>query len=562
MVDRRPSLPLPTTASADEDPDGDRSSGVTESLWTATTKPIHTAPLDRDVKAEACIIGAGISGMTAAYLLAQAGVRVVVLEDGAVGSGETGRTTAHFTNALDDRYDVIESKHGRAAARLAAASHTEAIAAVRRIIEEEGIRCHAEDVDGWLFLHPSDDAKTLEKEEEACRRAGLEVELSGSAPHFDSGPALRFPDQLQLHPLEYLRGLTRAVEEAGGRVFTGTHARFPEGNRVKANGHTVDAGKVIVCSNPPVTTKLSLHAKMLAFRTYVIAGEVPTGKVPHAMWWDTGDHEAPSPFPPYHYVRVQRMADGKDLLISGGQDHRVGVHEHVEVDPYQALEEWTRQRFPELKRVAYRWSGEVLEPADHLAFIGQDPVPRDRYLATGDSGNGMTHGTLAGLILCDLVRGRPNRFAELYKPRRRTIRATGAILREHLGAARKLGRYVMPGDIESAADLAPGEGAVMGSLQPKAVYRDDAGKLHACSAVCPHLKCVVAWNPAEKSFDCPCHGSRFTAYGKVVSGPSNADLEETELDAKERGPERKAGKRPARRQPKANGATVKATRKA
>jgi glycine/D-amino acid oxidase-like deaminating enzyme len=537
MTDRRPGLPLPTALSADQDPDGAVTSGVTESLWTGTTRPIRTQRLDGDTKAEACIIGAGISGLTTAYLLAKAGVDVVVLEDGAVGSGETGRTTAHFTNALDDRYHTIESKHGKAAARLAAQSHTLAIETVARILEEEGIRCHPERVDGYLFVHPTDDRKSLETEEKACRRAGLDVELVPSAPHFDSGPALRFPQQLQLNPLEYLRGLAQAVQEAGGRVFTDTHARFPEGNRVKANDHTVDARNVIVCSNPPVTTKLSLHAKMLAYRTYVIAGEVPDD-VPHAMWWDTGDYEAPSPFPPYHYVRLQRMADGRDMLISGGQDHKVGQFEHVEVDPYIALEEWTKERFPQLRKVEYRWSGEVLEPSDHLAYIGAEPVQRGRFLATGDSGNGMTHGTLAGIILSDLVRGRSNPFEKLYSPRRRTLRAAGAVLREHLQTAKKITRYVQPGDVESAADLAPGEGAVMGSLQPKAVYRDDKGKLHACSAVCPHLKCVVAWNPAEKSFDCPCHGSRFTAYGKVVSGPSNADLEEAKLDAKERGPER------------------------
>jgi Rieske Fe-S protein len=201
-----------------------------------------------------------------------------------------------------------------------------------------------------------------------------------------------------------------------------------------------------------------------------------------------------------------------------------------------------------------------------LAFIGAEPVQRGRFLASGDSGNGMTHGTLAGLILRDLVLGRPSPYEELYDPTRKNVRSAGALLREHLGMVKQLGRYVAPGDVASAADLAPGEGAVFGKPMPKAVYRDDEGKLHACSAICPHLKCVVAWNPYERSFDCPCHGSRFTATGKVVCGPSNADLEEVELDAKERGPQARgdAHKRPsarARRKPGTNGATVKATRR-
>lgn len=533
----------PSPPSADLDPKGRDSAGVTESCWTATHGPIRTRRLDEKEEADVCIVGGGISGLTTAYFLSTSGSDVVVLEDGALGSGETGRTTAHFTNALDDRYHTIVKKHGRDAARKAARSHTKAIETVASIVEEEKIRCHLERVDGYLFLHPSDKPKSLDDELEACRDIGLDVERVASAPHFDSGPALRFPDQLQLHILEYLAGLKRAIERQGGRIYTDTHCRFPEG-KLKANDQPVKADKVVVCTNAPVTTKLSIHAKQLAFRTYVIAAEAPKS-IPHAMWWDTGDHEAPSPFPPYHYVRLQRFADGRTLLISGGQDHKVGVHEHLDADPYDALETWTRERFPELGDVAYRWSGQVFEPADHLAFIGAEPVQRGRYLASGDSGNGMTHGTLAGLILHDLVLGRTSPYEDLYDPTRRNVRSAGALLREHLGMVKQLARYVAPGDVASAADLAPGQGAVFGKPKPKAVYRDDDGKLHACSAICPHLKCVVAWNPYERSFDCPCHGSRFTATGKVVCGPSNADLEAVELDEKERGPERKSGARPA-----------------
>lgn len=533
----------PSPPSADEDPKGRVSAGVTESCWTATHRPIRARPLGEPEEADVCVVGGGIAGLTTAYFLSISGKDVVLLEDGAIGSGETGRTTAHFTNAVDDRYSVIRDKHGLAAARLTAQSHTKAIDAVAAIVRDEGIRCHLKRVDGYLFLHPSDKPKTLVDELAACRDVGLEVERVPSAPHFESGPALRFPDQLQLHILEYLAGLKRAIERQGGRIYTDTHVRFPDG-KLMANDHAVLADKTVICTNAPVTTKLSIHAKQMAFRTYVVAAEVP-GSVPQAMWWDTGDRAAPTPFPPYHYVRLQTFADGRTLLISGGQDHKVGALEQVEVDPYDALESWTRERFPEMGDVVHRWSGEVFEPADHLAFIGAEPVQRGRYLAAGDSGNGMTHGTLAGLILRDLILDRGSPYEDLYDPTRKNLRSAGALLREHLGTVRKLGRYLTPGDVASAADLAPGQGAVFGKPMPKAVYRDDDGKLHACSAVCPHLKCVVAWNPYERSFDCPCHGSRFTATGKVVCGPSNADLEEVELDAKETGPERGAHVRPA-----------------
>lgn len=558
MVDRRPGLPLPTKRSADKDPEGRITSGVEPSLWTATSKPILTSPLERDAKCEALVVGGGLAGLTTAYLLAKAGTKVIVLEDGAIGSGETGRTTAHFTNALDDRYHSIEARHGKAAARLAAQSHTQAIAAVARILEEEGIRCHAERVDGYLMAHPSDKEDCLRKELDAARRAGLDVELVDHAPHL-GGEALRFPDQLQLHPLEYLRGLVRAITELGGRVHTGSHARFPEG-KVTANGHKVGHDKLVVCTNSPVNVEKGVSVKQAAYRTYVIACELPRGKVPHALWWDTGDHDAPAPFPPYHYVRVHAGPAGHETLVVGGQDHPVGRFEHVEVDPYAALEEWTRQRFPEAGKTTQRWSGEVFEPADHLAFIGQEPLKRSQFLATGDSGNGMTHGTLAGIILSDLVRGQPNPFSKLYDPGRRP-RALGTLLRTQLGNAKTLAWKASPGDLPSAADLAPGEGAVIGATDPKAVYRDDKGGLHACKAVCPHLGGIVAWNPAEKSFDCPLHGSRFTAYGTAICGPANGSLEAVELDAKERGAARHPQRPPARQQSRPR-KSVRATRKA
>lgn len=537
-----PAMRPPGSAPAEQDPEGRLSAGTTQSLWTATHRPIRTRPLDGPESCDVCVVGGGISGLTTAYALSISGADVVVLEDGAIGSGETGRTTAHFTNALDDRYHVIARKHGEQAAALAARSHTKAIESVASLIREEGIRCHAKRVDGYLFLHPSDKPRSLEDEFEACRKAGLPVEWADSAPHFASGRAIRFPDQLQLHVLEYLDGLRKAIERQGGRIYTDTHARFPE-DRIEANGHKVAAQQTVVCTNAPVTTRLAVHAKTLAFRTYVIAGEVPAS-VAQAMWWDTGDVRAPSPFPPYHYVRLQTLADGRTMLIVGGQDHQVGSFHAVKVDPFAALESWTRERFPELRDVAYRWSGQVFEPADHLAYIGAEPLVRGRYLAAGDSGNGMTHGTLAGLIVRDLILERGSPYASLYDPTRRSLRSAGAVLREHLGSLKRMARYLAPGDVASAADLGPGEGAVFGKPAPKAVYRDEDGRLHARTAICPHLKCVVAWNPVEKSFDCPCHGSRFTAFGKVVCGPSNADLEEVELDAHERGPERAGHERP------------------
>jgi glycine/D-amino acid oxidase-like deaminating enzyme/nitrite reductase/ring-hydroxylating ferredoxin subunit len=534
----RARLPLPGTASADVDPGGIVSSGSTASCWTATTQPILTEPLDEDAQADVCILGAGIAGMTAAYRLAQEGASVVVLDDGAAGSGETGRTTAHFSNALDDRYFLLERRHGRKRARLAAESHTAAIDWVESTVREQGIACGLERVDGHLFLHPSDKATSLDREFDAARRAGIPVEWEEAVPHFEGGRAIRFPRQVQLHPLQYLRGLAEALEERGGRIHTESRGVPKRAGQVECNGHTVRARRVLVCTNAPVSTKVRVHAKQMAFRTYVLAADLEPGSVPHAMWWDTGDHNSPSPFSPYHYVRLHTFDDGGERLIVGGQDHAVGAWQHVDVDPYAALEEWTRQRFPEVRDVRWRWSGQVLEPADHLAFIGPEPGSKTRALATGDSGNGMTHGTIAGLVLADWALGRTNPWASLYDPHRIRLGAVANIAKGQVQAGRGLARFLRRGEVQRAADLEPGEGAVIGRARPRAVYRDEKGTLHVRSAICPHLGCMVTWNPLERSFDCPCHGSRYTAHGAVVNAPSGKGLEPAQLPARDERPSR------------------------
>jgi Rieske Fe-S protein len=250
--------------------------------------------------------------------------------------------------------------------------------------------------------------------------------------------------------------------------------------------------------------------------TYVIGALVPRDSIPVALFWDTGD--------PYHYVRLQRERD-YDILIVGGEDHKTG-QANGGVDRFARLEQWTRERFPQMLEVEYRWSGQVMEPVDGLAYIGRNPGDADNvYIATGDSGQGMTHGTIAGMLLTDLIQGRKNDWEGLYSPARLRVKSLSEYASENINVAEQYAAYITAGDIKSESELKPVEGAIMRDGMSKiAVHRDRAGRVHKLSAVCPHLGCVVAWNDAEATWDCPCHGSRFSAEGRIYQGPANSDL--------------------------------------
>lgn len=502
-------------------------SGQSASIWMATVEMPQGPPLARDEQADVCVIGAGIAGMSAAYMLAREGKSVVVLDDGPIGGGETARTTAHLVNAIDDRYVEIERLHGEEGARRAADSHTAAIERVEAIVREEGIDCDFERLEGFLFVPPGESTEILDRELEAAGRAGLAgVERIARAPleGYDTGPCLRFPGQGQFHPLKYLAGLARAIRRDGGRIFK-AHAEELEGGtpaRVGARGGpAVTAGAVIVATNTPVSTLFAIHTKQAPYRTYVIGVRVAAGSIARALYWDTGD--------PYHYVRLQSEAGGNggsEVLIVGGEDHKTGQEGDPE-ERYGRLKTWTRERFPSAGAVAYRWSGQVMEPVDGLAFIGPDPTgDRNVFVATGDSGMGMTHGTIAGILLTDLVLGRESSWATLYDPSRITLRAAAEFTRENLNVALQYADWLTSGDVGSAEEIAPGSGAVIREgLRKVAVYRERDGSLRRLSAVCRHLGCIVAWNPAEETWDCPCHGSRYDARGRVLNGPAIGDLE-------------------------------------
>jgi len=405
---------------------------------------------------------------------------------------------------------------------MAAQSHAAAIDQIENIIAVEGIACDFQRVDGFLFDPNNDADRELHTELAAARRAGLtDIEMVERAPlaPFNTGACLRFPNQAQFHPLKYLYKMASAFERRGGRIFGNTHAKqVQDGAPAMVTtdvGHTVTAASVVVATNTPINDVVKIHTKQAPYRTYVIGLRIPRDSVPRALYWDTLD--------PYHYVRVQ-PEEAYDVLIVGGEDHKTGQDDD-KVNRFERLERWTRERFSTAEDVVYSWSGQVMEPVDGLAFIGKNPGDQSVYIATGDSGHGMTHGTLAGILLTDMIQKQPNPWAALYDPARITLGSLGTFAEENINVAAQYTSFLTPGEVSSMQEIATGTGAVIREgLTKIAVYRDTDGVTHRLNAKCPHLGCIVAWNPTEKTWDCPCHGSRFAATGTVINGPAISDL--------------------------------------
>jgi glycine/D-amino acid oxidase-like deaminating enzyme/nitrite reductase/ring-hydroxylating ferredoxin subunit len=516
--------------------------GRTRSIWMADAPPDRPA-LDRNLVADVCVVGAGLAGLTSAYLLTREGRSVVLLDMDRIGGQETSRTTAHLSDVLDEGLVELERLHGWEGASQAVAGHRAAIRRIEEIVRAEEIDCDYELLDGYLFEAPGSETDQLAKELDAARRLGFaDAERVADLAAFGlAGRAgIRFPSQAQFHPLRYVSGLANAIERDGGRLFSDTRVVGIESRddavRVStAGGSVIDSAAAVCATNTPITTRVAVHAKQAAYRTYAVGARVPAEAFPRALLWDTAD--------PYHYVRLHPAPDGRgEILIAGGEDHKTGQ----DGDPrerFERLEAWIRRLVPELGAVAFRWSGQVLEPMDGLAFLGRSPGEENVYIVTGDSGQGMTHATLGAMIVTDQIAERGNPWSELFDPDRVTLQAAGAFLEENMDAARRYADWVTPGQEPDPDSIPPGAGSVIRrGLSKVAVHRGADGELTERSAVCPHLGCIVAWNPVEGTWDCPCHGSRFAADGCLIHGPAIADLAPAGSEESEgAGAESKAG---------------------
>jgi glycine/D-amino acid oxidase-like deaminating enzyme/nitrite reductase/ring-hydroxylating ferredoxin subunit len=503
-----------------------------DSVWTQAQVPA-APPLANDHTTTVCVIGAGIAGLTTAYLLAKQGRGVIVLDDGPIGGGESGLTTAHLVTALDRRWSELAKLHSSQHLLAAARSHAAAIDRIESIVEDEHIDCDFRRLPGYLFAGRDGAVDAVLAEIKAAHDAGMgDVVEAEQAPlkGFNTGRAARFTGQGQLHVLRDLAGLVRAIEAMGGHVYTNAHVTEVDEETDKVHvlvktdrGVTVRANEVVLATNTPIVPLASVHLKQTAYRSYVVALPVPRGSIFPALYWDTED--------PFHYVRLANLdgADGPDeMLLVGGEDHEVGVADDT-TQRHWRLEAWARERFPEAGPVAHRWSGQVMETVDGLAYIGRLRSDSRILVATGDCGVGMTHGTIAGMLIDDLIHGRDNPWAAVYDPGRVNLSggAAAAFVKKGVETLGHYAEWITRGELPEVDTLPPGAGAIMRrGLSKLAVYRDPQGQVHARSAVCPHLGCIVAWNAAEKTWDCPCHGSRFGCTGKVLHGPATSDLAE------------------------------------
>lgn len=507
----------------------------TFSLWkNFKHKPFDK--LQRSESTQVCIVGSGISGLSIAYQLLKAGKQVIVLDKELGLSGETALTTAHISNALDDGYANLENIHGKTGSFLAANSHTEAIKIIEKIIQDEQIECDFSYLDGYLITGKNHDTNFLKKERNACFDAGLkEVHLVDKIENLKFlGPALDFPHQAQFHSLKYLLGLQEAVIRMGGKIYGNcfvSHINEQENDLITVelkNNKKITCEQVVVATNAPSHHRMAVHTKEAAYRSYVVGIKIPSNSFPKILLWDTED--------PYHYVRIHQEPDF-DVLIIGGEDHRVGQNPSEE-NMFENLISWTKRRLGYTGELLYKWSGQIIETVDGLAYIGKSPEYGDNvFEVSGDSGHGITHGTIASIIIRDLILGKENVWSHLYSPERKSLGSLDTFLKENMAGSIQMLDWITGGDVNNESEIAPGEGAIMREgINKVAVYRDERGHSHKCSAVCPHLGAIVHWNSTEKTWDCPFHGSRFSPAGKVINGPAQEGLKSLDKKDKKREP--------------------------
>ncbi len=493
------------------------------SLWIDTTSPTNYPSLSGQVHADVAIIGAGITGITAAYLLAKAGKSVVLVDKGRIAMSETGHTTAHIVEGTDADYRDLIKDHGEENARLNTEAIRSAIALIRSLVDQERIDCDLQPVDGYLYAEEEKDREYLQRQQEFIRQAGLDSEWVDRVPlPFDTIGGLRFSNQYAFHVRRYLLAVAEAAAKKGTRIFESSLANDIENAEkdgecvVKCEEGTIRARHVLLATHVPINDRGTLWLKMHETRTYVVAAPIERGRMADALYWDTSY--------PYHYTRLLDTNKGLFLIV-GGEDRNVGKSENSE-DRYRALEAYCRTRFG-VTSFTHHWSGQINEPADALPFIGPSSHGKNVWTATGYSGTGITYGTLAGSVLSDLVLERENRFAKLYDPGRTKVGSVlGNVMTNVIEAPKRLIEKIARLDVEasSVSEIGEGDGKIVTSDGTKyAVARID-GELCTLDPTCTHMGCTVEWNGAEKSWDCPCHGSRFDIRGEVLNGPATAPL--------------------------------------
>jgi glycine/D-amino acid oxidase-like deaminating enzyme/nitrite reductase/ring-hydroxylating ferredoxin subunit len=494
-----------------------------KSLWMSVEVAPQAIPLQKDEHCDVVVIGSGIAGLSTAYELSERGSSVIVVDRGKIAGGMTARTSAHLAPLCDDLMSEMQKIKGEELSKLFYKSQAAAVDRIEEIQTIEAINCDFRRLDGYLFQGDDMPADVIDQELDAVRAVGAPVERLVGVPldGCDKRHALRYPRQATFHPLKYLAGVAEACARRKVRLFVDTPVeQVLEENgavTVKTTRGNIRAGHAVVATNSPIADRVALHTKMAPYRTYVIGFAIAKGAVPDALYWDTEE--------PYHYVRLQPRNPGKDFVLVGGEDHKSGEADDAD-ERFRRLESWARGKMPMLEDVTHRWSGQVLDTIDYAGFIGKNPGSDYVYVATGDSGQGLTHGVLGAMLNATLIAGGQSKWAELYAPERKPLKAAKNWVMENTTAIKNLAEYVAPGEIASTDDLKPGQGAIVRrGLKKIAAYRDPEGDLQLCSAACTHVGCHLHWNSFETCWDCPCHGSMFNTNGEPINAPAITALE-------------------------------------
>jgi len=497
----------------------------TTPYWFDSFRRPKFRSLDRSLSTDVLIIGAGVTGLIAAYLLRRAGLSVAVLERERLAARDSGHTTAHLTCVTDKRLHELASDFGGQHAKAAWDAGMAAIDEIEQIVKEENIACNFYRVPGYLHAPvsggKSDERTKLQKDAKLATKFGLNAAYTDSVPFLDR-PGVRFGDQAKFHPLKFLFALAREIDGGGSHIFEMSPVKEfdPKKNRARAKGHWISYDQVVLATNNPVLgesnliTGMIFQMKLSLYSSYVVGAKIPRDSVPIASFWDTND--------PYQYLRVDRCAR-TDYAIFGGEDHKTGQAKNTETC-FRNVENSLLKLVPRAK-IDHRWSGQVIVSNDGLPFIG--PNEKDQFIATGFCGNGFTFGAIAAVMARDWITGIKNPWSDLFAPDRKKVRGgTWNYLRENKDYPYYLiqDRFRAP-EGKSLRAVKRGEGKIL-MLEGKklAVYRDKHSRVKKMSAVCPHMGCLVRWNQAEATWDCPCHGSRFNPMGKVIAGPAEASL--------------------------------------
>jgi glycine/D-amino acid oxidase-like deaminating enzyme/nitrite reductase/ring-hydroxylating ferredoxin subunit len=483
-----------------------------------------------DVVADVAIIGGGITGLTAARLLKEAGKRVVVVEEGRVGSGTTGFTSGHLDVTTDTPLADMISHFGEDAARRVVGATRAAVDRIERWSFEFG-GCEFNRVPSYQFAESSDRLDELERQSGAARKLGLTASITQAIPlPFPCQRALRIEDQARFHALRYLNALAATVHGDGCFVFENTRASVPDekqsGCFVETPHGSVLSADVFMATHGHFLGISQFDFRVFPYQSYVIAVRV-SDAVPDALFWDMAT--------PYHYIRRASSID-PDLLLIGGCDHKTGQGD-IERDAFGDLRQYAAERFTLRGGVAYEWSGQFFQPADGLPHVGRAPGREHLYMATGFSGTGLTLGTVAGEMVASLVQGQRHSLEEVLRPGRATVLASaGELISENLNVARRfVGDRFGLETIDSLDQVPIGPGRVVRfNDRQVAVFREPSGVLHAVSAVCTHAGCIVHWNDAERTWDCPCHGGRYGVDGNAFAGPPTRDLSKDITGSSER----------------------------